>query len=211
MIAAMTRARHAGLWLALAVSLATGTPAARADTLAEMAAHIQALLDSGQGPQAADAARGFLRAVTAQAGFGVTNARLTASEATGFGVYEPRADNVYHPGEPVYAYVEVYGFSLTPHEGGTNELLFDVSFTMLSPEGRQLTDHMVPMGDIRLSSFNLPVDGYFHLTYRINGFEGPSILRTHVVDRASGQSADFDLPVVFAAPDAAAAPSPGSK
>jgi len=186
------------------VALTAGSVApAPADTLTEMAAQIQTLLDQGRSADAADAARGFLRAVTDQAGFGVTNARLTAAPATGFGVFEPREDNVYDTGEPVYAYVEVYGFSLTQQASGANQLLFDVSFTLMSPEGRQLTDAMVPMGEIRLESFSQPVDGYFHLTYRISGVEGAFTLHTEVTDRVSGETADFDLPVVFAGQPAA--------
>ncbi|WP_461470717.1 hypothetical protein [Pararhodobacter sp.] len=166
------------------------------------ARHIQTLLDQGDREAAVREARAFLRSVTAEAGFGVTNARLTEGPATGFGVFSPREDNVFAPGEPVHAYVEVYGFSLTPGPDGSNRMTFDVSFTLDSPDGVQLTDALVPMGEVLLQSYSSPVDGYFHLTYRITGAEGTFNLRTHVVDRASGQSAEFVLPVEFAAPEA---------
>lgn len=193
--------------LALAAVLLAGPfgGGARAQGLTEAAAAIERLLAAGQGPEAVAAARSFLRHVTLQAGFGVTNAQLTVGEAQGYGMFDPRHDNHYAPGEPVYAYVEVYGFSMTPLANGANRLLFDVSFTLDDLDGHQMTDAMIPMGAVQLDSFSQPVDGFFHLTYRVNGAEGPFTLRTRVVDRASGQEAEFTLPVVFgpAAPESA--------
>lgn len=170
--------------------------------LPDAATRIEAMLARGQTDEALAAARDFLRQVTGRIGFGVTNARLTATPAEGFGMYTPRRDGVYRPGEPVYAYVEVYGFSMTPQPDGTNQMLFDVSFTLDSLDGRQMTDSMIPMGEVRLDSFNQPVDGYFHLTYRVTGAEGSYLLRTEVIDRASGQRAEFRLPVEFVEPGA---------
>jgi hypothetical protein len=67
-----------------------------------------------------------------------------------------------------------------------------------------MTDAMIPMGEVQLDSYSQPVDGFFHLTYRVTGAEGPFTLRTRVVDRASGQTAEFSLPVVFGAGSASA-------
>lgn len=182
---------------------AVPAPVTNPRALPEAAARIEAMLSRGQHDEALVAARDFLRQVTARTGFGVTNARLTAAPAEGFGMYTPRRDGVYRPGEPVYAYVEVYGFSMTPQPDGSNRLLFDVSFTLDSLDGRQMTDGLIPMGEVRLDSFSQPVDGFFHLTYRVTGAEGPFLLRTEVIDRASGQRAEFRLPVEFVEPRAA--------
>ncbi|MFN4098911.1 MAG: hypothetical protein ACK4GT_03965 [Pararhodobacter sp.] len=169
----------------------------RAQSLTQAAASIQDLIDTGRGTDAVAAARLFLRQVTDEVGFGVTNARLTIAEAEGYGMFEPRPDNRFAVDEPVFAYVEVYGFSLERLANGANRLLFDVSFTLDTPEGEQVTDQMIPMGEVQLDSHSQPVDGFFHLTYRVTGAEGPYTLRTLVVDRASGQRAEFSLPVEF--------------
>ncbi|MCB1407027.1 MAG: hypothetical protein KDK01_12420 [Rhodobacteraceae bacterium] len=194
--------------LALGGPLA-GEHGARADTLSEAAHAIETLIAQGQSEDAVAAARQFLRRVTDQTGFGVTNARLIESPATGYGIYVPRESNTYLPGDPVYAYVEVYGFSLSSQRNGANRLMFDVAFTLDTPDGQQMTDAMIPMGEILLESFSEPVDGYFHLTYRVTGAEGAFNLRTRVTDRESGQSAEFVLPVVFAASTPQAAPAIG--
>ncbi len=180
---------------------------AQTNTLRDAAAEIEDMVAQGRDADAVAAARTFMRQVTQAAGFGVTNAHLTNSPATGYGIYEARGDNRYQPGEPIFAYVEVYGFSLTPQATGANQLLFDVSFTLLAPSGEQMTDAMIPMGEIRLDSYSEPVDGYFHLTYRVTGITGAYDLRTVVTDRESDQVSEFTLPVVFE--PVAAAPQAG--
>ena len=198
----LTRAKITAVVIALGAALVP--PAAQAGPLTDAASDIEAMIAQGQTEDAVAAARDLFRAVTNLTGFGVTNAQLIEGPATGFGIYEPRGDSVYEPGEPIYAYVEVYGFSLTPQENGFNQLLFDVTFTLDAPDGEQMTDAMVSMGDIRLESYGEPVDGYFHLTYRVTGAEGAFVLRTSVTDRESGQTAEFSLPVIFEPVPAAA-------
>ena len=166
-------------------------------SLTDMAAQIETLLARGQTDAAIATGRDFLRAVTDRAGFSVANARLTQTTAEGFGMFEPRANAVYAIGEPVFAYVEVNGFSLTPQPDGRNQLLFDVAFTLDSLDGRQMTDAMIPMGEVRIDTHGQPLDAFFHLTYRVTGAEGPFRLRTEVRDRASGRVAQFVLPVEF--------------
>lgn len=168
-------------------------------TLTDMATQIETLLARGQSGAAVEAGRAFLRSVTQRAGFGVANARLTEAPAEGFGMFDARPGSLYRIGDPVFAYVEVNGFSLTPQPDGRNQLLFDVSFTLDSLDGRQMTDAMIPMGEVRIDTHGLPLDAFFHLTYRVTGAEGPFRLRTEVVDRASGQVAEFVLPVEFRA------------
>lgn len=169
------------------------------DSLSVAAAQIEALLADGQGDAAIDAARRLMRSVTQRVGFGVTNARLTTAPAEGFGMFESRVSNIYNLDEPIHAYVEVFGFSMTPQPDGSNRLLFDVTFTLDDAEGRQMTDALIPMGEVLLDSFSQPLDGYFHLTYRVTGATGRVMLRTQVTDRATGTMTEFTLPVVFQA------------
>jgi len=57
-----------------------------------------------------------------------------------------------------------------------------------------------------LNTYSNPLDGYLNLTYRITGAQGPATLRTQITDRASGQMAEFMVPVVFEAAATAAEP-----
>ena len=193
---------------ALALMAGLGLTAAQAQPLGDQAEAIRQLLDSARGPEAVVAARRFLRQVTDEAGFGVTNAQLTVGPAEGFGMFEPRRDNIFRRDEQVLAYDEVYWLSMQRLATGANRLLFDVYFTLDTPDGQAVTPSMIPMGEVMMDSHSEPVDGFFHLTYRVTGAEGPYTLRTRVVDRASGQRAEFSLPVEFR-PNGDAAP--GSK
>lgn len=195
--------------VALAGGPMIGAQAALGDTLGEAAVGIEALIEQGRNDEAVRAARRFMQSVTDRTGFGVTNARLIERPATGFGIYEPRGSNVYRPGDPVYAYVEVYGFSLSPQSDGANRLMFDVAFTLDTPDGQQMTESLISMGEIRLDSFSEPLDGYFHLTFRVTGVDGAFTLRTRVTDRESGQSDEFLLPVIFAGSAPSVAPAEG--
>lgn len=201
--AARTLAPAPGAAPVASVAAAPVAPA----SLVEAAAQIEALLASGQSETALAAARHFLRSVTARTGFGVSNARLTEAPAEGFGMFSPRAESVYRIGEPVYAYVEVNGFTLTPQPDGVNRMLFDVYFTLDNAQGEQMTDGLIPMGEVRIDSHSEILDAYIYLTYTVSGAEGAFGLRTRVVDRASGDTAEFVLPVEFRANP----PEPGQK
>lgn len=170
--------------------------AALADTLAARAADIEATLDAGDGGAALDLMRDLHHDVAWRAGFGVRQAVLTEEAATGFGVYTPRAEAVYAPGETVFGYIEPYGYSLEADDQGLNAMLFDIDFALLASDGEPLTD-LIPMGAIELVSRNLPLDAYFHLSYDINGPEGDYLIWTRVTDRPSGEEAEFTIPVTF--------------
>ncbi len=172
-----------------------GSPAP-AQTLSERVATIEARLAEGDGDAAMAEARALLFDVNEQAPFGVRNARLTVEPATGYGVYEPVIEAVFAPGSPVHGYVELHGFSLVRNAVGVNQIAFDVAFAMLDPDGNFLTD-VTSMGAVEIVSRNRPADAFIHLTYRIRGAEGPYVIWTEVTDRASGESATFELPVTF--------------
>lgn len=187
--------------VAAPLPLATiATPAPGYGALAEQATLIARLLAQGQGADAVRAARALSQWVATQAGFGVLNTTLTQGEATGYGVYVPRADNVYSVGEAVRAYVELYGYTVEPTRSGAHRLTFDLAFTVTGPDGTPMIDDYVSMGDVVIGTHSVPQDGYLALTYRITGLEGAAMIRTRITDRASGASTEFSLPVVFAPP-----------
>lgn len=165
--------------------------------LGDHAARIERLIALGQPVEAMAAARAFMEAVGEGTGFGVTNVQLVQAQAPSFGVYLPRASNVFDIGETVYTYVELYGFSLEAVPDMANRMVFDVAFTVHGPDGTQMTDSMISMGQVVLNTYSRPLDGYLNLTYRIAGAQGPAILRTQITDHASGQVAEFSVPVVF--------------
>lgn len=185
------------------MAVAAPAPAPGYGALSEQASLIGQLLAQGSGLEAVRAVRALSQWVSAQAGFGVLDATLTEGEATGYGVYVPRADNVYSAGEAVRAYVELYGYTVEPTRGGAHRLTFELAFTVTGPDDAPMIDHYVPMGEVVISTHSVPQDSYLALTYRISGLEGAATIRTRITDRASGNIAEFAMPVVFAPAPAA--------
>lgn len=182
--------------LAPILALALLADTALAETISERAARIEARLAEGDGAAAVAEARSLYHAAAERAGFGVQGAILTTEPATGFGIYTERAEAVYAPGDPIYGYVEPFGYSLRLNAAGLNEMVFDVDFALMSPSGEPLTDTMA-MGEILITSYNQPIDAYFHLTYRITGPAGHYVIWTRVTDRPTGRQAEFSIPVEF--------------
>lgn len=182
----------------LTAAIGLGSTIVAADTLSDRAASIEAALASGDGDAALEQTREFHHDVATRAGFGVRRAVLTEEPATGFGIYTPRAEPVYAPGDPVYAYVEPFGYSLQPDGQGLNTMLFDIDFALMTTDGQPLTERM-PMGVVEMASRSRPLDAYFYLTYNISGPEADYLIWTRVTDRPSGQEAEFTMPVTFRA------------
>lgn len=180
----------------IAAVLALPAHQAGAQSLTERATAIEAALAAGDADAAMAQARALHHAVSAQAGFGVREALLTEEPATGFGIYQPRADAVYAPGTPVHGYVEPFGYSLVSDGAGQVSMLFDIDFALFTPEGRQLTE-VQPMGVVELTSRSQPLDAFFYLTYNVDGPEGDYVIWTRVTDRPSGRAAEFSLPFTF--------------
>ena len=100
----------------LSAALAT---AAQAGPVADSAKAIETKLAANDFGGALDAARDILAQVWDQSpGLTFTQSLLVAENATGYGVYNPRADNVFKSGAPILIYCEPLGFGYgTPGEG----------------------------------------------------------------------------------------------
>ncbi|MCC5986264.1 MAG: hypothetical protein JJT95_01190 [Pararhodobacter sp.] len=182
------------LLLFAAAGVSADTPTSNA---AEKLAHIEALIAEGNAQQAMAEARTLYLDLAARAGFAIGEAVLTTEPATGYGVYEPRRDNVFDPDEPMHVYVELTGARITERSGGVNEMLFEVEFAVLDSQGTQLTD-VISMGEVSLLSRARGVDLFLELTYNLTSAPaGEYVLWTEITDAASRQSVTFDLPVAI--------------
>jgi len=106
-----TAVAAAGLWLAL------GPPAA-AESLA-----------------AIEAAEATVAAAWQAAPVGVRKATFVAAPPTGFGLYEPREDAVFAPGEPLVVYAEPVGYGYAALPDGRWRFGFDVDLLIKTADG----------------------------------------------------------------------------
>ena len=175
------------LGLAAFSLLLTGAAPAQADPLAAEFDAIRAHLAAEDGAEAVAAARRLYRATAEAAGFGLTNPWLTADPAQGFGVYTPRADNVFAEGEPIHAYVEPFGQSLVDLDDGRQAMRYDIRFAVLAPDGTPMTE-LIEMDRIELPVRQAPVDAFLQLTFRVAAPPGGYFIHAEIVDAPTGRS-----------------------
>lgn len=61
---------------------------------------------------------------------------FTSAPPTGFGLFEPRADAVFSPGEPLVVYAEPVGYGYTPTSDGRWRFGFDVDLLIKTAGGK---------------------------------------------------------------------------
>jgi hypothetical protein len=112
---------------------------------------------------------------------------------SGFASYEPRADNVFKPGEPLIVYTEPIGISWQ-QEGDTVSSKLAVDFELRSPDGAVLGGQK-GFGEFAFTAREQPIDYMAHVTINLTGAPaGNYILGLTVRDVNSGKTASADLP-----------------
>ncbi|MCL4190043.1 MAG: hypothetical protein KJZ85_20825 [Rhodobacteraceae bacterium] len=164
------------------------------DVAAVAVAAAEARLAEGQGVAAIAALDPLVQAVWAAAPLGFAAATLVASPPAGFGLYEPRADIPFAPGEPIRVYAEPVGFG-HGRVGEFWEIAFDVDLAILDAEGRRIA-RIDGIQTIALRSRAQMREFPAAITYDWSG-AGPGRYRlvTTLRDRHSGKAGSFELAV----------------
>lgn len=190
----MTPNRYAAAALA---ALCTALPlAGLAGPIADQAAEIETSLAAGQPDAALSATRSLFNLVWDQVGtIAFSNVVLVADTASGYGIYTPRADAVFKPGEPVIVYAEPFGFGYGAQADGTWGIGFDVDLTVLTPTGEVLIE-AADLMQLALVSRYQNKEFQANLTYNLKGLEaGTYVLRSTMRDQNSDRSGSFDLTI----------------
>lgn len=128
----------------------------------------------------------------------VRTAVFVANHPDGFGLYTPRANNVFKPGEKLVAYAEPVGYGWKQEGGGMYKFGFDVDFLIKSTDGKVLggQQNFAKLGResrVRNREFMLT------LTMSVSGAEpGDYVLEYVLHDIASDKTATIDLPFKIA-------------
>lgn len=191
----MTRPPMKFLSISIFAALLAST-AAQAGPIADKATEIEALLAADDIAGAGLAADVLYQTVwDAATAISFRNVVLVSETASGFGIYNPRADAKFKAGEPVIIYAEPYGYSFGTPSDGLNSINFDVDLKVLSETGEVLGE-MPNLAALELQSRVKNHEFQANLTYNLNGITpGNYVLQTTLRDKNSEKTGTFETAI----------------
>lgn len=172
---------------------------AHAGPVADKAAEVETRINAGDMAGAVADARDILQVVWDQTvDLGFADTLLVIEPASGFGIYNPRADNVFKAGEPIVIYAEPFGFGYgTPGEG-LYSIGFHVDLQVQNEAGDVLGD--VPnVTELDMSSRYANKEFQANITYNLDGVPpGKYRLITTLRDKNSLKFGTFETEIVIA-------------
>lgn len=171
---------------------------ALAGPVADIAAAVETRLASGDYLAAVTEAREVLAAVwDLSPGIGFTDTVLVIEPASGFGIFNPRASNVYRLAEPIVIYAEPFGYGFGSPGEGLFSIGFFVDLQVQTEAGKILAD--VPnVTDLEMSSRYPNKEFQANITYNLDGLEpGKYRLITTLRDKYSAKLGTFEIDVVI--------------
>ncbi len=119
---------------------------------------------------------------------------LFVNAASGYGVYDERADAVFKPGEPILVYVEPIGFAYGKNQVGGSEISLVTDFDLQNPAGESLyskDDFVAVTLPVRYKNREFQMT----LTLNLTGLpEGQYVGKFRVRDKHSDKNVVFDMP-----------------
>ena len=142
---------------------------------------------------AIDNARAATIAALKNAPLGFRRILFVTEAPGGFGIYDPRPNNVFKPGEPLIVYTEPVGIAWQ-QDGDKVSSKLVVDFEVRSPDGQVLGGQKA-FGEFSLAAREQPIDYMAHVTINLTGAPaGAYVLGLTVHDANNGKTASADLP-----------------
>ncbi len=120
------------------------------------------------------------------------NPKFVKGETNSYGIYEPRENDVFSAGEPIYLYLEPAGYAVKRNAAGYFEFGFKVDFQVVDDSGTVLggkTDFAV----LPFKSWNVNTEMSLTFTYTLSGLEkGKYKIITLVSDMHSAKKATVE-------------------
>ena len=180
---------------AVAALALTATPML-AGPLVDAATAIEVKLSAGDFPGALAASRDLYTAVWDQSpGLTFGQALLVAENATGFGVFNPRQNNVFKQGDPILIYCEPYGFGYGAPGAGLFSVNFIVDLQVLDASGNQLAN-AEGATEYNMTSRHQNREVQANITYSLDGIPvGQYTLITTLRDKNSAKTGAFQTAI----------------
>lgn len=178
--------------LPLAAMLGLWALPATAGMLVDAATKAEQLATSGNPVGAHDALREAFGNFSSTLPFSIGKATFVADPPEGYGMYTPRPNAVYKPGESLISYVEPVGLSWRPIDGGKVEAQFTVDLELLNDKGDTLAEQKA-FGSFTFRGFVRNQEVFAKLTLSVEGPPaGDYVLRYRFRDAISGAVALSD-------------------
>lgn len=189
---------HKALIIALTAATAFVPPSVAAGPIAERAAEVESLMGAGDSAGAIAAAKELLGNVwDASSGLTFGETTLIVEPASGYGIYNPRAEETFKLGEPVLIYAEPLGFAYGNPGDGLYSIGFFVDLKVMTEAGDVLGD-LQNLTELDLTSRYANREFQANLTYNLEGIPpGRYVLQTTLRDKNSAKVGSFDTTVEF--------------
>ena len=179
------------LLFAASTPLAAQSPAPAPPDLARKAQEAESLLARGRVVEAIDALDEAAVALWERSPL-VFRRGIWVAEAAGYGVYTPRPNGNFAPGEPMQVYAEPVGFGWRRNgELYVTDIAADVVFR--SPAGKELY-RKDEFQLLQLSSRVRNREFMCNFTYSLTGVPKGDYIATTLRDRVSGKTGSFTFP-----------------
>jgi hypothetical protein len=140
---------------------------------------------------------GYAQIWDASPDIGIRDTLLVAEPASGYGLYNPRADNKFKSGEPVFVYAEPFGFGYGSAGEGLFKIGFAVDLRVISDKGEVMAE-VSDIASLDLTSRYKNREFQANLTYTLTGIPaGIYILETTLRDKNSSKTGTFQTEVEF--------------
>lgn len=150
-------------------------------------------LAAGQHLAAVETLRQAVREAALSGPLVFRHALFTSEHGKAFGLYNPRADNVFKRGEPLLVYAEPVGFGWKP-DGDLYTAHLTVDYEIRTPQGQILAGQR-GFDDFEFTSRDQNHEVMTTLRFNLSGAKpGDYVLGVTYHDKTSGKSASFDLP-----------------
>jgi hypothetical protein len=164
--------------------------------LSDFCTQAKSLLDQNQPIKAMEAIQKAMEEVWRHTPFQLGKAVLVKKKATAFGIYEPRPDNLYKPGEVVFLYLEPVGFT-QQEKDGHYFMSLAADFTVQKEDGT-IIGGKENFGKWELNSQHFITGFYMNLDYTLTNLKpGTYIIKTVLRDLPTSKAVSVDTPVRF--------------
>lgn len=174
-----------------ALVLAIGTTVA--GEIEDLARQAEAKAGAGQHTEAVEILRRALTLLTARGPLTLRRVQFITAPPKGFGIYQPRANNVFQRGEPLIIYVEPVGMGWRSADK-IHRANMITDFEIRTADGKVLGGQK-DFGRFEFASHEQNQEVMTHLTITLSGApRGQYLIAATYRDQVTGNSASLELP-----------------